>query len=98
MIDSISHIITTISLTCIIAAFVICIASLLRFKYVLTRLVILEVIANIFVSLIVIYSLKHGNVYLIDISIVLMLTLFVCIVAYYIFFSHPGDGHDRFNW
>lgn len=82
-----NHILFYASIVFLAVAALLALWSLCKTRYFLVRLLILELLVNVFIAAIAIWSLKMQFLHLIDICIALTLMMFLSTVAYCQFFA-----------
>ena len=86
-----------------IAAFLISLAglisiiSLIKFSSILIKLVIIEVLTNLLMASIALWSLIHQQPVFIDVCLPLALIMFLGVVAYYQFLFEKKEHHDHLS-
>ncbi len=71
----------------VVLAFIISIASMIKFPSILIKLIVLEVITNLLMAGVALWALVNHQAIFIDICLTLALIMFLGIVAYYQFLA-----------
>lgn len=87
-------ILLTFSIVLLAMASLLTVAGLIRFSPILFKLITLEVLTNILMSSIAIWSLLTKQAVFIDVCLTLALIMFLSIVAYYQFLSLELKNDD----
>lgn len=81
------------AIACLLIALMICLYSLIRFRSILVKLVVIEVIINIVTSGLALWSLLNHQAVFLDICVALVLVMFLSTVAYCQFILPRGKPH-----
>lgn len=89
--------ITYCAIALLLIAGIISITSLIRFKSILIKLVIIEVLTNLLTAGIALWALIYKKSIFIDICLPLSLIMFLGVVAYYQYLLGKDNHHANFN-
>ena len=77
----------------IVLTAILAIASLIRFKSILIKLIIIEILTNLLMASIAVWALIYHQPILTDICITLALIMFLGVVAYYQYLLEKEQSH-----
>ena len=91
--EEINTIVRIIAVIALLAAMFIVIAAIFRFESTMSKLIVLEVAANLMVMILGLWTLHVSKVLLLDICLGLTLIVFLTTVAYCRFVAYGGYRH-----